>query len=295
MTCYPAARAWKHAAILTLGAACRANAGDMFYGAEAGVFYDNNVSRAQLGADVVGDSGLSADATLGAVYPFGERDTLSFSANLRTVQFRRFHGLNVAALGGSLSYRTKFGLGPYAPRAALNGFLAAETYGNSVRNGLRSRLSLDLGRRLSAQWDVSGGIAADRFDASNVQPAQPRFTRDVFSIQGRNVFARAEYAWSERWLGYLGANARRGDVVSSSRPNSTIFLNSSAIVADPALAPDYFAYKLAGRTRGANLGANFSLSPHASLNIGLSREITSSADGINYKSTLGNASFSYSY
>src|ERR1019366_194272 len=232
---------------------------------------------------------------LGAAYPIGEHDTLSLSANLRAAKFQRFHGLDVAALGGTLSYRTKFGLGPYAPRAAVNGFLAAESYGNSVRNGRRSRLSLGLGRRFSAQWDVSGGFAADRFDASKVQPALPQFSRDAFSLQGRSLFARAEYAWSERWLGYLGVSARRGDVVSSGRRYPNIFESGSAVVADPAFGPDSFAYNLAGRTSGASFGASLALSPHTSLNLGLTREITSSEGGIEYRSTLGNALFIYAY
>lgn len=278
-----------------LGAPCRADAGDLFYGVETGLFRDNNVSRSPPGADVVGDSGLSAEGSLGSAYPIGEHGTLSLSARLRTTQFQRYHGLDVVALGGALSYSTKFGLGPYAPRASVNGFLAAESYGNSVRNGRRSRLSLELGRRLSAQWDVSGGFALDRFDASNVQPARPRISRDAFSIQGRSLFARAEYAWSERWLGYVGVSARRGDVVSSSRPDAEIFEYSSAAVADPVFGPEYVAYKLAGRTRGANFGASLALSPHASLNFGLTREITSTDGEIQYRSTLANALFLYTY
>ena len=286
---------WMPAAVVILGAACRADAGDLFYGVEAGLFYDNNISRAQPGADVVGDSGLSADATLGATYPIGEHDTLSLSANLRAAQFQRFHGLDVAALGGTLSYRTKFGLGPYAPRAAVNGFLAAESYGNSVRNGRRSRLSLELGRRFSAQWDVSGGFAAERFDASKVQPALLQFSRDAFSLQGRSLFTRAEYAWSERWLGYLGVSARRGDVVSSSRLDPEILEYSSAVVADPAFGPDYVAYKLAGRTNDASLGASLALSPKTSLNMSLIREIITSQGGLEYRRTQFNALFMYTF
>lgn len=286
---------WWLAAVIMLGAAGRADAGDLFYGVEAGLIYDNNVSRAPPGADVVGDSGLNANATLGAAYPIGAHDTLSLSANLRAAQFQRFHGLDVTAMGGTLSYRRKFGLGAYAPWAAVNGFLAAESYGNSVRDGQRSRLSLELGRRFGAQWDVSGGFTADRFDASKVQPALPQFSRDAFSIRGRSLFARAEYAWSERWLGYLGVSVRRGGVVSSNRPDPEILEYSSAVVADPAFGPGYVAYKLPGRTSGANFGASLALSRHASLNIGLTREITSSDGGFEYRSTQGNALFIYTY
>src|SRR5262249_7452489 len=146
------------------------------------------------------------------------------------------------------SYSTKFGDGPYAPKAVASLFTGAESYGNGIRNGQRSRLALELSRRLGPQWNVSGGFAADRFDADNVQPPSPGFSRDAFSIQGHSLFARAEYAWSERWLGFLDLSTRSGDVVSSSRPGQPIFRVSSAIVADPVFGAGYFAYKLFGRT-----------------------------------------------
>jgi hypothetical protein len=283
------------AALLMLATAGPASAGDLFFGVEGGAFYDNNVSRAQPGDDVVGDRGTNADATLGMSYPLGEQGTLLLSANLRAAQYERFHGLDMVALGGTLTYRTKFGLGAYAPRLALNGSVAAESYGNSIRNGTRSRLWAEFGRRLSAQWDVSGGIAADRYDASNVQPLLPQLSADAFSTQGRSLFARAEYTWSERWLFYAGASLRRGDVVSSSRPGQEIFEYSSAIAPDPAFGPGYFAYKLAGRTGTAALGASLAISPHASLNVGLTREVTRSDGGIEYRSNVGNATLVYHY
>ena len=278
-----------------LGTACRADAGDLFYGVEAGVFRDNNMSRAQRDGGVVRDSGLSADANFGAAYPIGEHDTLSLSANLRAAQFQHFHGLDVTALGATLAYRTKFGLGPYAPRAAVIGSLAAESYGDSARNGQRSRLSLELGRRVSEQWDLSGGFALDRFDAANVQPALQSLSRDAYSIRGRTLFARAEYALSERWLAFAGLSARRGDVVTSNRADPEILEYASAAVADPTFGPGYLAYRIPGITRAMNFGASLATSPHSSLNFGFTRETTLSPGGLDYRSTLINASFIYSY
>lgn len=285
----------KLAVATMLCAACRADAGDLFYGAEAGVFRDNNVSRAPRDGGVVRDSGLSADANFGVAYPVNDRDTLSLSATLRAAQFQRFHGLDVTALGATLAYRTKFGLGPYAPRAAVIGSLAAESYGDSARNGQRSRLSLEFGRRLSEQWDLSGGFALDRFDASNARPASPPLSGDVFSIRGHSLFARAEYALSDRWLAYAGLSARRGDVVTSSHLDPEILEYASAVAADPAFGPGYFAYRIPGGTRGMSFGASLATSPHSSLNVGFTRETTSSQGGFDYRSTLVNASFVYSY
>jgi hypothetical protein len=270
-------------------------AADLFYGIDGGLFHDDNVSRAQPGPDAVGDSGVNANAALGMAYALGERGTLALSANLRLAQYQRFHGLDMAALGGTLSYRGKFGLGAYALRLSLNGSLAAESYADSVRNGLRSRVWAELAQRLSPRWDVSTGIAADRFHDDNVQPLLPQLSGDAFGISGRSLYARADYALSERWQVTLGASARRGEVVSSSRPNDEVFEYSSAVAVDPAFGPGYFAYKLAGRTGGAKLGASVALSAHASLNFGLARDVTRSEGGLEYRNNIGNATFVYSY
>jgi hypothetical protein len=283
------------AAVSMLAIATPAAAGDLFYGGQVGAFYDNNVSRAQAAPDIVTDAGLVANASLGLAFPVHEYDTLSLSADARAQQYQRFHGLDVGGLGFTLSYHTKFGLGAYAPRARASLFTAGEAYGDAIRNGQRSLFTLEAGKRLTSQLDISGGFSADRFDAANVLPPLPRFSRDAFSLQGHSLFAHAEYAVNDRWLALLHLNFRRGDVLSSSRPNLPVFLASSAIVADPAFDNGYFAYKLAGRTASGRLGTSFALSPHSSFNLGFTREVTRSEGPLGYRSSLGDASFVYSY
>jgi len=295
--CVPAA--YRLAACVLGAAAClgtgAAAAADLFYGADAGWFWDDNVTRAQARPDILADSGLTAGGSLGLVLSARERDSFAVGAELRTRQYQRFHGLDMAGLGANVSYRMKFGLGAYAPRAAVSFAAGPERYGDSLRNGWRSRLALELGRRLNDRWDISGGYSVDRFDADNVLAPLPRFSRDVYSLQGRSLFARAEYTLSERWLALLHLNFRRGDVLSSSRPSLPVFLASSDIAPDAAFGAGYFAYKLAGRTASARLGASYALSPHSSLNLDLTREVTVSEGPLGYRSTLGNATFVYSY
>lgn|GEM_PF-998620 len=280
------------ACLLGTGAAAAA---DVFYGADAAWFRDDNVAKAQAHTDILADSGLAAAGSVGLVLSARERDSFALGAELRTRQYRRFHGLDMTGLGANLSYRMKFGLGAYAPRAAVSFAAGPERYGDGLRNGWRSRLALELGRRLNDRWDISGGYGVDRFDADNVPPPLPRFGRDVYSLQGRSLFARAEYTFNERWLALLHLNFRRGDVLSSSRPSVPVFLASSDIAPDAAFGGSYFAYKLAGRTASARLGASYALSPHSSLNVDLTREVTASEGPLGYRSTLGNATFVYSY
>jgi hypothetical protein len=278
-----------------LGAAGGAGATQLFHGAEAGLFHDDNVSRAQRNLGVLSDWGLNANATLGWSIPIGERSSFSVSGTARTTQFKRFSSLDVLSLGGTLAYHTKFGLGPFVPRASVSGSVAAERYGDTARDGQRTRLSFDLGRRVSEEWDVSAGFAMDRHVADNVPPPTPLFSRDVYSIRGRTLFARAEYTLSARWLGFAAVSTRRGDVVSSSFREPSVFIHSAALANDPAFGPDHVAYRLGGRTGSATVGASLATSPRSSLNLALTHETTAAQSGIAYRSTYLNASFLYAY
>lgn len=283
------------AAAILLAAAGPVSAGDLFYGFEAGAFRDSNVPRAQRDAGVVGDSGLSADASVGTSIPLGERDSVSIAATFRGQEYHRYTGLDSAALGATLTWRTKLGLGAYAPRVWATGAVAAESFADRARSGTRARLSLEAARRVSEALDFSGGIALDRFDASSVPGALPLFSRDVFTTRGAGVFGRADYALSEKWLAYAGLAFRRGDVVSSSLPFAAIFFNSAAIAADPTFGAGYFAYRLPGSTTTASAGASYATSERTSLNLGFSHEFTAARGGVDYRSTRINASFVYSY
>jgi hypothetical protein len=278
-----------------LGQAIAAPAADLSWGIEGGALHDSNVSRTRPNLGVLTDSALRADAWAGASFALGDRDSIFASANLRGAQYRRFSGLDVASLGGTFAYRAKLGLGAFAPRASISAFAAEENYRNDARDGRRTRFTVEAGRRLDERWDLSGGFGYERFSASNIAPRAALFSRDVFSTRARNLFARAEYAWSSRWLVYLAAAARRGDVVSSSLFDPQVFEHSGAIAPDAAFGPGYIAYRIGGRTGSATLGASFETSPQSSLNFGLTREATTITGGFDYRSTQVNLYFVYAH
>jgi hypothetical protein len=270
-------------------------AGEEILRAEAGLSYDSNLPRAQSRSDIAADAALDLNLSGGRSISLDERSSITLTADLRAAEFRRFHGMNNVALDGTASLRRKFGLGAFAPWASVSASLGREKYGENIRDGRRSIVALQIGRRMTESLDFSGGGNLERYDADRVVQVVPGLSGDVFSIKGRNLFARADYALNERWLGYAGINLRRGDVVASTRRDPEIFEYSSAVTPDPAFGADYVAYRLSGDTWSALAGASWAVNPHASLNIGVTRAITYATGGIDYSNTRFNATFICAY
>lgn len=264
--------------------------------AEGAVSHDNNLSRALSASDIVSDTALNLAASGGFYFALGERDTVALTGDLRAAQFREFHGMNSVALGGTASWGRKFGLGAYAPWTKASASFAGERYGESVRNGLRSNVTLRAGQRLSEHLELSGGGSFERYRADDVVNVVPGISGDAFSLEGRTLFARADFVLDDRWAAFAGARARFGDVTSSTRRDPVIFEYSSAVTPDPAFGSDYVAYKLTGTTTwDFILGASLALGDYSSANLAVARAITYASGGLEYQSTRINASVIFSY
>lgn len=270
-------------------------AADGIFIAEGALSYDNNLPRALSDADIVGDRALNLAASGGYYFAPGDRDTVTLTGDLRTSQFWRFHGMSSVALGATASWRSKFGVGAFVPWTRVSASVAGERYGESIRDGQRSNLALQAGKRLSERLELSGGGSLDRYRAEDVVQVVPTVSGDAFSQRGRNLFARLAYALSDRWLGFADVAFRRGDVVASTRRDPQIFSVSTAITRDPVFGPDYIAYRLTGSTQTFSAGASLAVTDDSSLHITATRALTYATDGLNYKSTQINAGVLYSY
>lgn len=264
--------------------------------AEGAVSYDNNLSRALSASDIVSDTALNLAASGGFHFTPGERDTVALTADVRASQFREFHGMNSVAFGGTASWGRKFGLGAFVPWTKVSASFAEERYGESVRNGLRSNVTLRVGQRLSEQLELSGGGSFERYRADDVVDVVPGLSGDAYSLEGRSLFARADYTLNERWVAFAGIGARRGDVTSSTRFNPGIFEYSSAVTRDPAFGSDYIAYRLSGTTTWDFIaGASLAIGDYSSVNLAVTRALTYASGSIEYQSTRINASIILSY
>ena len=280
--------------VLGWGAVARA---EWLFDIDAGARYDSNLTRAQERPDVRSDAAATLFASAGTFFALTGADGLTLDINALTEAWHRFHGLNRASIGGTASYKHKFGLGYAAPWISLGLAGAHDNYRSAIRDSDRLEARAELGQRFNEAFDASVGAVYDRRYARNDLPVVPGISGRVFDLRGKSVFVRAGYALTE--LLQAGANfaVRRGDIVSTTRRHMQIFLESDAIAADPAFGDDFFAYRLRGTstTRTAAVTLSWALSDRSSLNFRYADERTSAYEGLDYRGRIGTLSFAFSY
>jgi hypothetical protein len=283
------------AACVALACAAGAARAEWQADVDAGFFYDSNLPRAYEPADIRADTAFSVDASAGYFRALSGADGFTLSADVRSEFYHRFDGLDLIALGGTASYRHKFGLGYAAPWIALSVSGAWESYREKLRDGERIEARAELGQRFTPEFDASFGGAYERRYAKNGDPVVPGISGKVFDLRGQRIFARAGYAATDRLLLAAELAVRRGDVVASTRPDFAIFVASDAIAADPAFGPDYFAYRLRGTTDTAKLSASWALDDRSSLNAIYLDERTDAAGGVYYRSHSASLMYAWRY
>jgi len=217
---------------------------------EAGYLHDDNFSRAQNPEDKIRESALFARGLLTRDFALGADSDAHAGLEGRINRYSPSDGASFASIGALAGARRKLGLGATAPWVALDASGGYENAREDVRDAYRYSASATLGKRFTPQLEASGGFAYDRrVQRESAEEEVPGFGTKPFSIQGRSWFARASYALGERAALIGAASLRRGDVVSSTRRNFGIYSASNAIADDPALGPDFYAYRLSGARR----------------------------------------------
>jgi len=266
---------------------------EWLFDADAGAFYDSNLTNAQNQPDIRADFAAALAGSVGSFYALTGSDGITLSINASGEAYHRFHGLNLLGIGASVDYRHKFGLGYSAPWLRIAGSASYDSYQQDLRTGARWSALLELGERFTEQLDAAIGGVLERRYGPNGEPVVPGIPGTVFNLQGQSAYLRAGYSPIDALLLTAKLEIRRGDVVSTTRRNFAIFEASSAIAADPTFGPDFFAYRLRGTTGTATASASWALNERSSLNLVYAGEKTRAYDDLDYRSYR--ISFSYAY
>lgn len=259
---------------------------------EGGITHQTNFSRAQLEQDRIADTAITLGGSAERALPFAA--DLNIGADARLAQYIHSEGASFASAGVSGAWRRKLGLGLNAPWLAARAGAALENARERVRDATRSNASLVAGRRFDERLELAAGFAYDRRVQRDDLAVVPGYGGKPFSLQGRTLFGRAGYALGEQWALLGSAAVRKGDVESSSRRNFTIFSASNAIANDPALGPDFIAYRLSGaRTVTLSAGLSWQLGRYAALEGNASRDDTAAGEGLDYVNRIYSVTFVY--
>jgi len=283
----PARRCLAHCAALVpalvVALACAHARAEWEFGAAAGAFYDDNLTRAESPADKRAAGAATANVNATNFVPLTSSDGVTFTLFGQAELFDRYNGLTNLAAGGIAAYRHKFGVGYLAPWVVLSIGASYDGFRDDLRTSSRLDVRAETGKRFTEQLDASVGLYYEhRFD-NHGEPVVPGISGNVFDLAGRGVSVRAGYAATDQFYFEARGGIRRGDVESTSQQNLPIFLASSAIAEDPVWGdPNLYAYRLRGTTWSADLTTSYALSGQSSLDLTYRYALTRAAQGLEY-------------
>lgn len=263
--------------------------------------FDDNLTRAQLDEDIKSDIALMVSTSASTGYQVTDNSKLSLALALSGSAYQRFHGLNNLNAGLDLTYRWKFGLGPYVPELHLSGGATRLQYQDAMRNGWLYVGEIGISKRLSDRAGLRMAYQAEKRKSDTVAapivlpPFLPSLAADVFDLTSHNLSFGGDYAFHPDYVLSAAYTIRKGDIVSTTLRNIPILLASSALAEDFVFGPERYAYTMQARTRGVSLGISRVIGRQASGTLGYEHLESRTEGGFDYKSNLIRLTYLYQF
>jgi hypothetical protein len=256
--------------------------------------YDGNIGNAEHYADKVGDEILGATLSAYQALPLSSGLLLTAGGDLSGAWFDHLAGLRNVSVDGSLALRKKWGLGAFAPWVRMSVSVGRSEFDASYRDFTTSRSSLAAGKRLGDRWNIWAEYSFEHRAAAPGAIVIPGISADVFTQNAQSLAVSTEYSIVSRLYLDLGLFVRRGDVISTSRPDPEILAAARAVEHDPALGMDAYAYRILGNTYGMRPALSFGVSEHSLLKLAYLRARVY-AQGANYVKSVTELAWSYRF
>ncbi len=223
---------------------------------EAGAVYDDNVTRAKAGADRRGDHSYALNISKTLSQPLSANSQLLLTGTLGGEKFRRFNGLSRLAASAEAEYQLRASSEFDEPTFGAFARLTAEGFESSLRDGYRFSAGLSYRQPLTDRINVFAAVS------HNLRNASSR----VFSTRENAIRGNIDYALSETGILYLGAEYRKGDIVSTGRASLENVTTGNVLAQDDAYpGGQMFSYRLRGSTVLLTMGYNLALGPRDSI------------------------------
>jgi hypothetical protein len=222
---------------------------------EASVTYDSNIARSRGAGNVLSDVIYNLNAGKNFIFPLTENLRATVLGTAGYEGFSRYSGLSRFFLGvdGELQYRAS---GEFAaPTFGLFGRAAVDFYDSDLRDGYRYTVGGRVLQPVTDKIDLFAALAYNRRDGKS----------RVFDNEEYSARLNLDYSLSAKGTLYLGAEYRRGQTVSSARPELAFVDVAQAIVLDDAFNDGRGAYRLKAKTWIATLGYSHGLQEDQSL------------------------------
>jgi hypothetical protein len=223
---------------------------------EAGAVYDDNVTRAKDGPDRRGDHSYALNVSKAIMQPLSANSRVVMIGTLGGEKFRRFNGLSRLSATAEAEYQYRASSEFDEPTYGAFARLSAEGFESSLRDGYRFSAGLSYRQSLTDRINLFGAVSHNRRNANS----------RVFSTLDNSIRGNLDYTLSDTEILYLGAEYRKGDIVSTGRASLENVTVADVFAQDDAYpGGQMFSYRLRGKTVLLTMGYNLALGPRDSI------------------------------
>lgn len=225
---------------------------------EAGVMWDDNVTRAREKVDRLSDTIYLIGLSKSTILPITDYTRVILRGFLDGEKPYRYDGLDRVSGGayGELQHRPSEDFG--TPTFGLFTRIVAEDYHSELRGGYRYSYGLNTRVAVTDRIEAFGALARNIRNAEHA----------VFDTRDYSARLNLDYSLGRRGTLYLGGEYRHGDAVSSgpfTLQNTDI---AESFAPDDAFGrADFFAYRFKAKTWISTLGYNYPLGPRDSIDL----------------------------
>ncbi|MGB5396452.1 MAG: hypothetical protein WBN96_04835 [Gammaproteobacteria bacterium] len=243
---------------------------DTFVEIDASLGLDDNVTRADVDADIEYDTFVSVAANFGHEAWRGEGGQLVLNASIETEQFFDFSGLTNYSASAAATYTFGFSSGFGAPWFALNAKYRVTEFDSELRDSDFAFLNATMGKRIDDRTDMRIGIGAQSRDSDG----------RAFDNDNTFGFINFDFNVAPKRTVYLTYRLQKGDTFSTASPAniSLAVLNEAGLANE---ADDVFTgkrtYRLDATTHLVTIGYNRALDLESAYDIS-ARYLTSETD-----------------
>ena len=275
----------------------------------AGILYDDNVARASLSQDIVSDTILNLGITADYRFHKQEHDLIILSVIADTFQYQDFDKLSNIVLSGKAEYQIQPDHGFTAPWYFASFEYSLINYQSSLRDSDGFTIELGLGKRLTDRITLRSGYVYENFTAD----------ANEFDINNNRIYLSFDYKATANNIVYLTLGYTDGDFASSTSDNTTASSKTSpstnnkststqalqshhlpSEVPGGTLRPDDafsngFVYQLDTDAMTLQLGDNFALSSHQSIDASIFYYTADSYGDADYDGIIAQLSYLHQF
>jgi len=260
---------------------------DWRFGAESGSLYESNLSNSDRASDEKQDWAWKSGAQAGNGLQLSRDLRLNLGADLRSLVWGRYDGLDQIGSGVSAGLRYRFGLGRQAPWITLEDRIGYDHFRENFRSSWDETLGLRGGIGLSERLALECGYLFENIAAPG----------DFFDQQSNRVDGRIIVDLTASLQIGLGYSYRNGDIISYAvppRPDLFAIARVRPQVSTFGTNPFYNAYRLRGETHAVTVAAGYTIRKYLSIEVAYEYAATSH-DPLQYENHLVEAKIAFAY